>query len=431
MSARLLRRLPFPFLTAVGLALAACGTAATPQALPLDLSARGANAEDSATGAEALAPDAMWVPTTYEAGPGLPTLGGDRPVHRLAPGSDDDLMRVAQALGISGEIVRDGTSRRILAGEGALESWDGAWFSYFSGRAIGTDTVVACSPDGECEEQPTPERPADLPTANEARAQAAAVFAAAGLSLDDAEITVDDGITAWFVTVQYRVAGLLVEGLAGYASVDGDGISDVSGPLGTLEEVGDYPTITAVDAIDRLNQGWGPQPMMEGGPAVDLGAVDRDDAVADDPVQVKTEPAPPDEPDVATPDGPDVATPDVPASEEPYVEPEPVVVTVTDVEWGLTTFWSWDGSGVYLLPAYRFTVEGQEYQPVVPAVTDDVIAPPPEETARPDDGVTDETSPGQVVPPDVGSGGASSGSSGTSGSSGSAPSTTLPDADGE
>jgi hypothetical protein len=74
-----------------------------------------------------------------------------------------------------------------------------------------------------------------------------------------------------------------------------------------------------------------------------------------------------------------------------------------------------DAGGVYLLPAHRYTVEGQEYQPVVAAVTDDVIAPPPVETGRPDDSVTGDGTPTDVVPPDEGTGG------GTSGSNGSAP----------
>jgi hypothetical protein len=55
--------------------------------------------------------------------------------------------------------------------------------------------------------------------------------------------------------------------------------------------------------------------------------------------------------------------------------PEPVEVELTDAERVLLAVPSWDGSGTYLVPGYRFTTaEGPG--PIVPAIEDDALTPP-------------------------------------------------------
>lgn len=66
--------------------------------------------------------------------------------------------------------------------------------------------------------------------------------------------------------------------------------------------------------------------------------------------------------------------------EGPGQPPEPTEVEVTDAEIVLVTVPSWDDSGTYLVPGYRFTA-ADESRPTVPAVTDDVLEPPPDEPA--------------------------------------------------
>jgi hypothetical protein len=72
----------------------------------------------------------------------------------------------------------------------------------------------------------------------------------------------------------------------------------------------------------------------------------------------------------------------------PAPEPEPVEVAVTDAEVVLVGVPSWDGTGTYLVPGYRFTAD-DGYDPIVPAVADDVLAPPPDGRDEEPNGPTD------------------------------------------
>lgn len=371
-----------------GLLATACGggQAATLPIAPGGRSAAGGAAEAAM---DAAMPDMLWRPVTYVAGADLPALGGERPVYRLRPGGEDELRAVAGVLGIAGEVVREDGALRITDGDHVLESWDGTWFGYYSGAGVSVRTEDAvCSSDGECEEPAPPERPAGMPTAAEAEQSARDVLAATGPSLDGAEVIVDDGITAWFVRVRYQVDGMFADGFEAYVSVGPDGVIDAYGPLGEVEQVGTYPTISTSDAIVRLNEGWGVWAARDLGMGVAEG-VPADNAVGAPgdvgaPVEVASGDTDPGGQTTVDPvEPPATVEPDVPATEPateiPWTEPEPVTLTLTGVEWTLTAFWSWDGSGMYLLPAYRYTAD-DDSEPTVPAVTDDVIAPPPAPT---------------------------------------------------
>jgi hypothetical protein len=403
---------PASLLTAAaltGLLATACGGGQAAPTLPIAPGGRSATGGAAEAAMDAAMPDMLWQPVTYVAGAGLPALGGERPVYRLRPGGEQDLQAVADALGIAGDVVREDGALRLTDGDHVLESWDGTWFGYYSGTGIGVRVEDAvCSSDGECEEPAPPERPADLPTAAEAGQLAREVLGATGPSLDGAEVIVDDGITAWFVRVRYQVGGMFADGFEAYVSVGPDGVIDAYGPLGEVEQVGTYPTISTSDAIVRLNEGWGVWAARDiamggaEGTTVEDGAGAPGDVGAPDEVATGEATAPAEPPTTVDPaEPPATVKPDVPATEPateiPWTEPEPITLTLTGVEWTLTSFWSWDGSGMYLLPAYRYTADDGS-QPTVPAVPDDVIAPPPAPTEGVDSGGGGGVSGSEVKP---------------------------------
>jgi hypothetical protein len=266
--------------------------------------------------------------------------------------------------------------------------------------APGTDPVPLPEPLPDPAPVPLPEplpglgEPVEgLPSEDEARAIGLETLAAAGLDVDDAEVTVIGGVTQWDVQVEPRVGDLPAPGLAAYVAVGVDGrIEGASGPVGDLDELGDYPLVETRPAIDRLNEGWG----LAG------------------PLAATSDPGDPAEPTDAAGaaegadtgqggdpgDGGDGVATDLPAR---IPEPEGSVETLlTDAEVVLMNVPSWDGDrGVYLLPGYRFTAEdGSDV--VVPAVVDDLIDAQVPESQPVDPGSTGgpavDVAPAEEVP---------------------------------
>jgi hypothetical protein len=211
---------------------------------------------------------------------------------------------------------------------------------------------------------PTTIPPADLPSEDEARATALELAEATGADVDGAAVTVEDLVSMLSITVEPEVDGVPAPGLAMYVGIgDGGRIDSASGQLARPDELGDYPLIDTRAAIARLNEGWGMvTPLRD----VTAAAAAESNAAAEGV-----------EPPAAT------EPPDAPVSDEPAVEEQPLVtdplsneVEVTDAEIVLVTVPSWDESGAYLVPGYRFTA-ADESRPTVPAVTDDVLEPPP------------------------------------------------------
>ena len=107
---------------------------------------------------------AAWV--TYVAGDGLPALGGEAPAYRLAGNVDEAQVRaLADALGVAGEVVQDGSSWRVSAPSGGtLEVYEGAgaswWYSSMSpdepvpasgaSGGSGGSTGGGCDPIADC-----------------------------------------------------------------------------------------------------------------------------------------------------------------------------------------------------------------------------------------------------------------------------------------
>ena len=266
-----------------------------------------------------------------------------------------------------------------------------------------------------------PVRPADLPSEDEAESIAVDLLGAVGADTDDAKVTVEDGITEWFVTVEPRIGGLPAPGLSMYVGVGSEGtITMASGYLADPEELGDYPLLDTTKALERLNEQFSGVMTAVDPAAADVAVGAAEPAVdpatpATEPGIITTEPVPPPRdrgedlpvltepletalpPDTAVPEttiveprDPATTIPDEPGLPAPSPTtppvPAPPKVEVTDAELVLLTEVAWDGSGTYLVPGYRFTAEDQS-SPVVTAVVDNLVEPPP--AVSPDDPAVD------------------------------------------
>src|SRR3954447_12980786 len=167
-----------------------------PAKLPV---AAGGPGSDSAAD-ETAAGDAKAAPAlypnggvAYDAGDGLPALDGRGVAYRLPASSvtDEKVRKLAAALGLAADPVSQDGSLTVQDGDRVLSVYPqsgGSW-SYFrtggSAGVVASDVATAspaCPPDAECIEpdpgggvgleSPAPERPADLPTQDEAKAVA-------------------------------------------------------------------------------------------------------------------------------------------------------------------------------------------------------------------------------------------------------------------
>jgi hypothetical protein len=136
------------------------------------------------------------------------------------------------------------------------------------------------------------------------------------------------------------------------------------GTLAAAVPVGPYPLVDLDTAVARLSDGfYGGFYGGYGGIAIDEPALAVDAGVATDGVAVEGDPGQT-EPVAVDP----VADP-MPV--EPMPDPEPVVITLVDVQPDL--WWAYDADGsAWLLPAYRF-IDTDGGWHVVPAVTDEFL----------------------------------------------------------
>jgi hypothetical protein len=252
---------------------------------------------------------------------------------------------------------------------------------------------------------PAPPPPPDLPPEDEARTAALDLLAATGADVDGADVTAENLVSMWSVTVEPSLDGRPAPGLAMYVAVGPEGrIESAGGRLTGPDELGSYPLIDTGAAVTRLNEGWGfvtPQRDVTAAEAAEGGAAGVDDSAAGaagaaraaelaepgDGATVEAPAGPADGAPVVTierapgpgdPDQPvsDLPVPDPGDHDRPVDRPAPAEVEVTDAEIVLVTVPSWDDSGTYLVPGYRF-VAADDSRPTVPAVTDDVLEPPP------------------------------------------------------
>ena len=246
------------------------------------------------------------------------------------------------------------------------------------------DTVPPC---------PEPQPPAGVPTGDEAKANAIALFTSMGYDMSSYEF--DVYADEWSANV---TAYLLLDGLrtpislsAGYGA--NGALTWASGNLAQPQAAGDYPLVGADVGLQRLIDqqgmyGYGNQ-YMEGDMArsvtVPVAAGDTAGSAVGAPSvdpALPTEIAPPEtlvtgeEPivDVVSPTPTDVVLVDPILIDPLPVDSAPIDITLTDVRLDLTMQWDVDGT-VWLLPAYAFSdADGGIY--TVIAVADEYIQQP-------------------------------------------------------
>ena len=247
------------------------------------------------------------------------------------------------------------------------------------------DEIAPCDDPLPIEPYEPPVRPANLPSEDEARTIALDLLTEAGADVDGAKVTVDDGITEWFVSVEPRLGDLPAPGLTMYVGVGDEGVvTSASGLLVEPEKLGDYPLLDTTEALERLNE-----QRVYLGPAVDPAVT----PLPADETTVEGQSAPARDPgdDLPVLPEPETAPMTVPVEAPPDV-------AVTDAEIVLLTEFAWDGSGSYLVPGYRFTAD-DDTGPTVTAVEEDLIEPPPSPEPLPQPLPADPGDPTEPVPP--------------------------------
>jgi hypothetical protein len=244
-------------------------------------------------------------------------------------------------------------------------------------------------------EPPAPERPADLPTQDEAKAAALDLLRSAGVDVEGADVHVDDAFTQWSVRVDPLVDGTATSGLTTYLAIGSGGAVDyANGYLATPERADEYPLTGTAVAIERMNRGegfgGGVRPLAADagdGTGAGVGIAGAEPAT-DTPASV--EPSPPavapgePTPGESSPGESASGTPGVPAPDDPGpIPPEPPVtiepvepqhVTLTGARQVLLFTPSVDGTEGWLVPAYAFTTgDGEGDGPVVMAVAGEFL----------------------------------------------------------
>lgn len=347
---------------------------------PLFTMAQSGGGAASAEMASSDARIGLWVQYEYEAGEGLGTDSGRGSVYQLElAGTPEDLLtKLGTTLGVSGEPQKS-------------QYFDPQWPSYFLGAEDWTSPSIgttwsgtgnwyynnpAAYPEPVCTDVPlsedgteggyqdcvTPEPTGDLPSIEQATAEAVELFRATGLevSADDVRVVTND---AWGVGVS---ASLWVDGTETALEwtafwAPGPLLSSASGHSVVVRERGVFDTISPVDAVDRLDSGawWGSpgssyyygatgvaeattRSMDEAVGGAEEGSTDavEPDAVPDS--ETPTDEAPAVEPEPSPEPLPEPTLPD---------EPEIVRVTITEAE--STLLLVWDASGnAWLVPGY-------------------------------------------------------------------------------
>jgi len=306
--------------------------------------------------------------------PALPTVDTGFVYTAGTPTTAEQAAAIAAVFGVTGDVLRvgewepggwqvgptDGTAPSVFLGDDAQHNWSysPAWDTMTSDAWVGCAAVEGDELAADCVVPSTtvPTPPAGIPTADEARARADELLAALGV--DSTAMAVDTYADEWSASVnvsepstgRYWNFGFGAEGELQWAN----------GTIGVPEPVGPYPLIDLDTALARLDeyQFGMVMPFAVPGPAVDVGVI---------------EPAAEPAIDAVPPTTGDVVVPDV-----TFPAPEPITVTLVDVQ--ADVWWAWDASGdIWIVPAYRFIGDDGGWY-TVPAVTDEFLieVPAPE-----------------------------------------------------
>jgi hypothetical protein len=340
-----------------------------------------------------------WVEYEYSAGEGLSQEPGRGPVYQLVLEGDPTtvLQNVSSQFDLVGEPRKsqyfDEFYPSYVIGE---EDWTGPSLSVtWNGTGTWIYSNPAAYPQSVCQEVPAPdgseesyiecENPVPagpLPSASEAREQAAKIFQATGLNVTPGDIRVLSQ-DEWGVGVS---ASLVVDGIETALEwsiywAPGPVLASAMGQSVSVVNRGEFDTISPFAAVDRLSEGvwWGsPSPsyynydVMVGTAATTRMAEDPDAPVTDEPREPGDEEAPGEE--VEQP----VVEPEIPLEPEFPEEPEIIQLTVVSAE--ATLLLVWDAAGnAWLVPGYvmRYSEDDWGWTTVISLIEGVIEIPEP------------------------------------------------------
>jgi hypothetical protein len=363
-----------------------------------------------------------WVEFDYVAGEGLSTEGGTGPVYALElQGSPTERL---SALGSYFDVP--GMPRQSeyfdpqwpmyvvgaedWTGPSVNLTWNGTGSWYYNNPEAYPESICidAPNPEGDPDERyrdcVSPPLPSgSLPSAEQARRDAVAIFAAGGLSVTEDKIRVlsqDQWGVGVSALLQVDGQDTALEWTAYWSP--GPILASASGHFSQAVNRGVFDTISPTSAVDRLATGqwWGSpspsfynsdlaadgiaresvvaQPSVE--PDVELGAPENGESSPglDPDAPVSSDDPPVEEP---LPD-PELVDPEIlePGIEEPIIpsEPERITITVTSAE--ATLLLVWDASGnAWLVPGYvmRHGSEPWDWTTVISLVEGVIQVPEP------------------------------------------------------
>lgn len=367
---------------------------------------------------------ALWIDYDYVAGPALTTEGGSGGVYQLRRiGTPEEvLVDMAEQFGVDGAVEQtsyfDPAWPSYVVGpeDGSAPSitvtWSGTGNWWYSNPEVYPEPVCSLvdyeTENGtqQFEECVAPEIPASeslAPSEAEAQAQAAELFAVMGLEVEPAAVRVT--ADAWQTTA---IANLVVDGVATAIdySVAWSPLGEIAWASGHSIEVvdrGDFGTVSATAAVDRLNDGrWygagGPDYQggmgilaaesglardaapATGGPDAAVSSSAEEPAPTEpgavEPVAPIEQPVAPTEP--AQPTDEPIVDPLVEPTTEPAPLPEPqqVTVTVDSAEATLLLLWDADGNA-WLVPGYALQHPDGFWNTIVSLVEGVIELPPP------------------------------------------------------
>jgi hypothetical protein len=347
----------------------------TPEPLIQLAASQGGSENRSAIMSESSDEKMMIMPFTkysYKAGAGLSNESGSGQVYKLVRTGDPEsvLAKIAKVFEVKGSVKKNPDFSDQNPGYYFGESTDpwgvdnlnpmvslwwsgtGSWNYYNPGDVtVSSSSCVEPDADGVCQEWtevlPTPEL---LPTREDAIAKALEIFSATGLSVNESDLKIDYSEWGVYITAAMSVEGkpTSIEWYIGWSSA-GE-ISFAGGHSVVAEAVGTFDTISAVQAVERLDD-W----RWFGSAATsfydkyqgDLGGISVRNGETIEPA--RTEP------------------------EQP-LEPEEITLTIVSAERALVSIW--DASGdVWLVPGL-ILVNDQGWFNSIISVVDGVIALP-------------------------------------------------------
>lgn len=269
------------------------------------------------------------------------------------------------------------------AGPSDSSGEDGEGVSGSTGETRPAPEEEAPEPRPLIEPCPEPTPPAGVPSAEEARRAAAALFADLGLPGTPEILDVHaDEWGAW-VSATIPVDGLPTDlyTSAGYGAEGA--LTSASGTLATVVKAGDYPTVDAEEAVERLRTGgyWG-------------GGVLRDAALgaaAGGAETVTAEAVDPDAP-VSSDDSDEAGDDPVSILPVPEGEGETMTVRLVAADPILTLYFDADGTA-WLLPGVRFTDDNGGFWQVMTVADGYVEFAEPEPAPMPVDPEPDPAEP--------------------------------------